>query len=93
MLEKLVGKRLETIGENALNRSYFLKDINLKNAKQIGSSAFYRTSLKIIKNKHIQALKNYQFSELIADVEKVKMKSLKELSTLAFAGCTVQLVL
>ena len=59
MLEKLVGDRLETVREYAFESSYLLKEINLKNVKEIGEAAFNRTSLKIIKNHYIQELKSY----------------------------------
>ena len=59
MLEKLVGDTLEVIGECAFKYSYFLKEINLRNVKEIGEAAFYASSLKTIKNNHILELKNY----------------------------------
>ena len=55
-LIKLVGENLELIGEYAFSRSYFLKEINLKNVKKIDKAAFSGTSLKVIKNNHIQEL-------------------------------------
>ena len=59
MLEKLVGDRLEIIGMKSLYQSYFLKHINLYNVGEIGEDAFSGTSLKTIKNYHIQELNNY----------------------------------
>ena len=59
MIEKFVGNSLETIGKNAFECSYFLKEINLKNVKEIGRCAFQETALKIIKNDHIKELYNY----------------------------------
>ena len=59
MLEKFVGSRLEIIGIESFNQAYYLKEINLKNVKEIGRAAFYGTSLKTIKNKHVQELKNF----------------------------------
>ena len=89
MLEKFVGDSLEVIGKECFEFSHFLKQMNLKNVKQIGKAAFYRTSLNTIKNEHIQVLNKNQFSQLIANVQKVKMKSLSSLSTSAFANCTI----
>ena len=89
MLEKFVGNRLETISINSFYSSFFLKEINLKNVREIGESAFQSTSLKIIKNKHIQELKNKQFSGLISEVKKVKMMSLTSLYTSVFNSCTI----
>ena len=43
MLEKFVGNKLEIIGESAFDQSYFLKEIELKNVKEIGEAAFYET--------------------------------------------------
>ena len=59
MLEKLVGDNLEKIGIESFYQSYFLKEINLKNVKVIGYSAFACTLLKTIKNNHIQKLNNF----------------------------------
>ena len=53
MLEKFVGDSLEVIGKESFEFSHFLKQINLKNVKEIGKAAFYRTSLNTIKNEHI----------------------------------------
>ena len=53
MLEKLVGDSLEIIGKESFKNSYFLKEINLKNVREIRDSAFKYTSLKVIKNKYI----------------------------------------
>ena len=52
MLEKFVGVNLEIIGECAFSSSHFLKEINLKNLREIGEAAFSETSLRIIKNSH-----------------------------------------
>ena len=57
MLEKFVGDSLETIRKSAFESSHFLKQINLKNVRKIGKGAFYKTSLRIIKNNYIQELK------------------------------------
>ena len=59
MLEKFVGNRLEIIGKESFKGSFFLKEINLKNVRRIGYAAFQETSLKIIKNSHIQKHINY----------------------------------
>ena len=40
MLEKFVGDNLEIIGNKSFNSSHFLKEINLKNVKEIGEAAF-----------------------------------------------------
>ena len=50
MLEKLVGNGLEIIGNRSFQESYFLREINLKNVREIGEAAFQDTSLKTIKN-------------------------------------------
>ena len=59
MLEKFIGDSLETIGVESFKYSSFLKEINLKNVKEIGEAAFSGTSLKIVKNNHIQELNNF----------------------------------
>ena len=53
MLEKLVGDSLEIIGKESFRRSHFLKEIHLKNVKEIGEAAFQYTSLNMIKNNYI----------------------------------------
>ena len=68
MLEKLVGDKLEFIGKDAFKFSHFLKEINLKNVKEIGATAFIGTSLQFIKNNFIEELNDYQFSDLITEV-------------------------
>ena len=40
MLEQLVGDSLEIIGKESFKFSTFLKEINLKNVKEIGKAAF-----------------------------------------------------
>ena len=40
MLEKFVGCSLKTIGNRSFKYSNFLKEVNLKNVKEIGESAF-----------------------------------------------------
>ena len=40
MLEKFIGDSLKSISKEAFNQSYFLKEINLKNVKKIGTAAF-----------------------------------------------------
>ena len=77
MLEKFVGDSLETIGIESFQCSSFLKEINLINVKKIGKEAFCETSLKIIKNNYIKKLGYGQFSDLVSEVRKIKMKSLK----------------
>ena len=59
MLEKFVGESLEIIGCLSFYRSHYLREINLNNAKEIGESAFNKTSLNVIKNKHIQHIREY----------------------------------
>ena len=66
-----------------------MKEIKLKSVKLIGDHAFYGTSLKIIKNKHIQELNYYEFADLISEVEKVSLKRLNYLTSSAFANCTI----
>ena len=66
-----------------------MKEINLKNVKEIGYAAFQETSLKLIKNNHIQEINSYEFRKLIADVLKVKMSNLKQISTSAFENSTI----
>ena len=53
MIEKFIGNNLEKIGIESFEYSYFLKEVNLKNVKEIGEAAFFRTSLNKIKNNHI----------------------------------------
>ena len=57
-LEKFVGDNLEIIGKESFRYSNFLKEINLKNVKEIGEAAFQETTLKYIENNFIQELKN-----------------------------------
>ena len=40
MIEKVVGDSLETIDKESFFCSHFLKEIQLKNARKIGESAF-----------------------------------------------------
>ena len=40
MLEKFVGDNLEIIGKESFKYSHFLKDVNMKNVKEIGKNAF-----------------------------------------------------
>ena len=41
MLEKVIGDSIEIIGIDSFYYSYFLKEINLNNVKEIGEAAFY----------------------------------------------------
>ena len=45
-----------------------MKEINLKNVKLIGDTAFKCTSLKVIKNNFIKELDSTQFSDLFSDI-------------------------